>query len=864
MSRLLSSTSPSFAQASYTPLLSSRHSSESVPDEDDLDPDSISPSSSSRRNKTPRQQQQSSSSKSPRPRLNSSASNRSLSLRDPSKQFTHDPASDSDSEQERHDAVGSATSEKMKTKKHHRGNSRDETSTSTTDTTLRDASADSSSTIVSMEEERADSSSHKYGRESFEYAEPGQEGRFDRNNPLHAEEAFLAGVGAGIAADDGNTDQRLWMQASTTLVIAVSGLICAGWLLDEVQHWDVFIEISELIILIPILLNLKGNLEMNLASRLSTASNMGLLDTPATRNQFILGNLALLQLQALTVGSVAGLFSFALGMIVHPTTNNVEEIALMISSSMLCASISSFVLGSFMCLLVLICRHYRINPETPLCVVLLLILLALIPGWLYCVRRNKFVAEVVKEGWGPVFSAMVIASTAGLTLERYINQFPGMAMVSPVLNGLTGNIGSIYASRISTALHANIKENYRSTEKTLFFVHIPIEILFLTVISVFHLGDVQWSTSVVVGYTFVALTLVIIALALAKWTTKVFWKWGYDPDNYALPILTSLIDVLGTALLVVGFWTLGYGQDAASAPAPAPASTEFAVEMTCESCVKDVTNVLEGAEGIKKFDIDLKEQRVVVEGSAPPSVVSRLLKDTGKTVIVRGSGIAQGAHSGAAVCILDINHDNHLKTVLPNSNKPYGLVRFLQVNEETCVVDVTVQGLKPGRHGIHIHELGDTSGGPLTTGGHYNPTGVDHGDEETGHVGDLGNVEVNEKGWGDLVLESRRIKVWDIIGRSMVVTEKEDDLGKLGKVTPGTTTPTTTTGTKTTGPVTEELRRLSKEDGNSGKGVICGIIARSAGMFENAKKICDCSGTTLWEEARLMRGGDINPSNDFF
>ncbi|KAK3830559.1 MAG: hypothetical protein JOS17DRAFT_685101, partial [Linnemannia elongata] len=344
-------------------------------------------------------------------------------------------------------------------------------------------------------------------------------------------------------------------------------------------HWPVFLEISELIILIPILLNLKGNLEMNLASRLSTACNMGLLDTPSSRNAFIKGNLALLQLQSLTVGSVAGLFSFALGMIVHPTTNNLEEIALMISSSMLCASASSFVLGSFMCGLVLICRHYRVNPdniavplassfgdlvtlvilsgiasdsiipliyfaltftnpiETPLCISVLLILLALIPVWLYIVRKNKYVSEVVKEGWGPVFSAMVIASTAGLTLERYINQFPGMAMISPVLNGLTGNIGSIYASRISTALHANIQENYRSTEKTLFLVHIPIEVLFLAVISILRLGDVQWSFGVVAGYTVVALTLVTISLALAKWITRLFWKWGYDPDNYALPIL---------------------------------------------------------------------------------------------------------------------------------------------------------------------------------------------------------------------------------------------------------------------------------------------------------------------------------------
>ncbi|KAF9965100.1 hypothetical protein BGZ70_005401 [Mortierella alpina] len=445
----------------------------------------------------------------------------------------------------------------------------------------RNLSGESSSTVVSIESNPG-SPPPKCVRESFEFSEPSPQ-----ELGLDAEEA-----GRGAMGDENVLEQGLWMQASTTLVIAVSGLICAGWLLDAVQHWPVFIEISELIILIPILLNLKGNLEMNLASRLSTASNMGLLDTPATRNEFIKGNLALLQLQSLTVASVAGLFSFVLGMIVHPTTNNLEEIALMISSSMLCASVSSFFLGSFMCGLVLICRHYRVNPDniacplassfgdlvtllilsgcavflagyiqTPVCLVLLLVLLALIPVWLYYVRQNKFVSEVVKEGWGPVFAAMVIASTAGLTLERYINQFPGMAMISPVLNGLTGNIGSIYASRISTSLHANVKENYRSTEKALFLVHIPIEVLFLGVIGIFGLGDVQWSFSVVVGYAGVATVLVVIALVLAKSITVLFWKWGYDPDNYALPILTSLIDVLGTALLVAGFWVLGYGKD---------------------------------------------------------------------------------------------------------------------------------------------------------------------------------------------------------------------------------------------------------------------------------------------------------------
>ncbi|KAF9123124.1 hypothetical protein BGX30_001614, partial [Mortierella sp. GBA39] len=194
----------------------------------------------------------------------------------------------------------------------------------------------------------------KYTAEDLEYSEPA--GRSSRHHNRDEE------VGLGFhGLEDGQGDGLL-MQASTTLIFAVSGLICAGWLLDLIQHWQVFIDISELIILIPILLNLKGNLEMNLASRLSTAANLGLLDQKASRNAFIKGNLGLLQLQSLAVGSVAGLFSFGLGMVVHPTTNNFNEIALMITASMLCAAMSSFVLGGFMCGLVLVCRRYRINP----------------------------------------------------------------------------------------------------------------------------------------------------------------------------------------------------------------------------------------------------------------------------------------------------------------------------------------------------------------------------------------------------------------------------------------------------------------------------------------------------------------------
>ena len=53
-------------------------------------------------------------------------------------------------------------------------------------------------------------------------------------------------------------------------LVAGFGMVAAGVVLDIVQHWPVFNDLDQLFILVPALLGLKGNLEMTLASRLST------------------------------------------------------------------------------------------------------------------------------------------------------------------------------------------------------------------------------------------------------------------------------------------------------------------------------------------------------------------------------------------------------------------------------------------------------------------------------------------------------------------------------------------------------------------------------------------------------------------
>jgi superoxide dismutase, Cu-Zn family len=117
----------------------------------------------------------------------------------------------------------------------------------------------------------------------------------------------------------------------------------------------------------------------------------------------------------------------------------------------------------------------------------------------------------------------------------------------------------------------------------------------------------------------------------------------------------------------------------------------------------------------------------------------------------------------------------------PKSNsKVTGVVNFTKVGDEVQVV-ADIQNLAPGKHGFHIHEKGDCSApDAASAGAHFNPTMKHHGGPATvdHHEGDLGNITADASGkahldWkGKLSLTGKD----SIIGKSIVVHEKEDDL----------------------------------------------------------------------------------------
>lgn len=60
-----------------------------------------------------------------------------------------------------------------------------------------------------------------------------------------------------------------------TILLSGFGNLGAGFVLSHVQNWKVFMTISQLLILEPTLLGLKGNIEMCMASRMATQANLG-------------------------------------------------------------------------------------------------------------------------------------------------------------------------------------------------------------------------------------------------------------------------------------------------------------------------------------------------------------------------------------------------------------------------------------------------------------------------------------------------------------------------------------------------------------------------------------------------------------
>ena len=162
-----------------------------------------------------------------------------------------------------------------------------------------------------------------------------------------------------------DSEESPWLIAKQVFfpyMMAALGLVAAGLVLDDVQHWEVFDKVKELYVLVPSLLGLKGNLEMTLASRMSTAANNGLLDTKEQIRTMIKANMALIQCQASVVATMAALIAMLMSWIPSDTFI-LDHAMIMCASALYTAAIASAVL-SFLMMMIIVYRAISCNLDT--------------------------------------------------------------------------------------------------------------------------------------------------------------------------------------------------------------------------------------------------------------------------------------------------------------------------------------------------------------------------------------------------------------------------------------------------------------------------------------------------------------------
>ncbi|XP_062342337.1 superoxide dismutase [Cu-Zn] [Osmerus eperlanus] len=124
--------------------------------------------------------------------------------------------------------------------------------------------------------------------------------------------------------------------------------------------------------------------------------------------------------------------------------------------------------------------------------------------------------------------------------------------------------------------------------------------------------------------------------------------------------------------------------------------------------------------------------------------------------------------------------------VLKGTGEVTGTVFFEQEGDNGPVkLTGEISGLTPGEHGFHVHAFGDNTNGCISAGPHFNPHSKTHGGptDDVRHVGDLGNVTAGQDNVAKISIQDKHLTlngVHSIIGRTMVIHEKADDLGKGG------------------------------------------------------------------------------------
>uniref|UniRef100_A0A914H2G4 SLC41A/MgtE integral membrane domain-containing protein n=1 Tax=Globodera rostochiensis TaxID=31243 RepID=A0A914H2G4_GLORO len=391
-------------------------------------------------------------------------------------------------------------------------------------------------------------------------------------------------------------------------VLAGFSMVGAGALLFHASKTHFIVKMPVVLVLVPALLGLKGNLEMTMSSRLSTMANLGQLDVPL-RQLFamLFSNIAVNQTQAIIVAMIASLVAITTDLLDGNGFDSARSLCLVVSATVSC-SVTSMMLTSLMVFIVITARRCGLNPDnivTPLAaatgdvvslsflilfgnwffklyekylealVIFFYLVIISLPMWTFVAVLTPATRNVLKHGWYAILIAMLISISGGYILRHAVDSFPSATLLQPVINGVGGNLVAVQASRLATYLHqfgkqgilpANTLVTYANPFRTfackeresnnaviLLMMSVPGHVLFIGMLLL------TGKTNELPNWSFFLLFLCATTLQVAtllyccQLLCRCLWRFRLNPDLSAIPLLTAFGDFLGAGLLALAF-----------------------------------------------------------------------------------------------------------------------------------------------------------------------------------------------------------------------------------------------------------------------------------------------------------------------
>ncbi|UCD06153.1 MAG: magnesium transporter [candidate division WOR-3 bacterium] len=379
---------------------------------------------------------------------------------------------------------------------------------------------------------------------------------------------------------------EILLQATPVVILTSIGELFAGSILGKMhERLDL---IPGLIILVPAVMGLRGNIGTALGSRISASLHLGLIGRRFSLNKFNLSNIGAGFSLSLMVSLVIGLFA---RLVCHIFDLPSIPLVNMLLIAILASAMASLVLIPFTVTLTYFAFNRRLDPDNIVAPIIGMVgdvitvavvfiaadivlrlkideawSLLLIPAVPMIIKRmpSRYkLLSILKQSIPILFVCTMLGVLAGIYLHWQYEKFylvPGLLILIPQIIAKAGSIGGIFGARFSSGLHLGYVKPYRMNDYMIknFIGAVALALVISPLVTLItKFGADLFGIPIVPIMPlffinlFAILAITLIVFFLDFFTASLSYKIRVDPSNSVIPFVTSLGDIVGTVILVL-------------------------------------------------------------------------------------------------------------------------------------------------------------------------------------------------------------------------------------------------------------------------------------------------------------------------